>query len=101
MTIIKDPALEPFYIGKDAHCYTVYEVITPQAKYLEKGSEGKDYEKPVGHYSDFGMALKRVMKAQLNETDKVYNSVLSYIEEWSKIQEKITKLVSIEDNINK
>ena len=100
MTIIKDPLLEPFYIGKDAHCYTVYEVITPQKKYLEKGSKGLDYEKPVGHFSDFGAALKSVMKAQLNQTDKVYNNVQTYIAEWVKIRDKITKLVSIEDNIN-
>ena len=40
MTIIRDPLLEPYFIGKDAYCYTAYEVITPQKKYLEKGSLG-------------------------------------------------------------
>ena len=66
MTIIKDSLLEPYFIGKDAYCYTAYEVITPQKKYLEKGSEGKNYEKPIGHYSDFGSALTAIMKAKLN-----------------------------------
>ena len=37
MTIIKDELLEPYFIGKDAYCYTAYEVITPQEKYLDKG----------------------------------------------------------------
>jgi|TARA_B100001778_G_scaffold315249_1_gene301189 hypothetical protein len=100
MTIIKDPALEPFYIGKDAHCYTVYEVITPQAKYLDEGSEGKNYEKPVGHYSDFGSALKRVMRAQVNQTEKVYDSVQSYIDEWIGVNNKLNKLINIESRIN-
>ena len=68
MTIIRDPLLEPYFIGKDAYCYTAYEVITPQKKYLEKGSLGKDYEKPIGHYKDFGNALEAIMKHQLNET---------------------------------
>ena len=65
MTIIRDPLLEPYFIGKDAYCYTAYEVITPQKKYLEKGSLGKDYEKPIGHYKDFGNALEAIMKHPL------------------------------------
>ena len=40
MAKITDPKMEPYYIGKDTYCYTVYEVVTPQEKYLEKGSEG-------------------------------------------------------------
>ena len=47
MAKITDPRMEPYYIGKDTYCYTVYEVVTPQEKNLEKGSEGKNYEKPV------------------------------------------------------
>ena len=27
MTIIRDELLEPYFIGKDAYCYTAYEVI--------------------------------------------------------------------------
>jgi hypothetical protein len=100
MTTIKDQALEPFYIGKDSHCYTVYEVITPQAKYLEEGSEGKNYEKPLGHYSDFGSALKAIMRAQINRTDKVYESIQEYINEWIGVKDKIDKLINIEDRIN-
>ena len=41
MTIIRDELLEPYFIGKDAYCYTAYEVITPQKKYLAKGSKVK------------------------------------------------------------
>ena len=45
MTIIKDPLLEPFYIGKDAHCYTAYEEITPDPKYTDNGKVGEKYTK--------------------------------------------------------
>ena len=100
MITIRDPKLEPFYIGKDAHCYTVYEVITPQAKYLDEGSEGKNYEKPLGHYSDLGSALKAIMRAQINRTDKVYESIQSYIDEWIGVKEKINELFNIENRIN-
>ena len=35
-TIIKDPALIPFYIAKDQYCFTVIEVITPDEKNIGK-----------------------------------------------------------------
>jgi|TARA_R110002020_G_scaffold170180_2_gene359538 hypothetical protein len=95
MTIIKDDLLEPYFIGKDSHCYTAYEVITPQAKYLEKGSEGKNYEKPIGHYSDFGQALHSIMKAKLNRGDKEYSSVKEYLSEWNKIKKELQTLTEI------
>ena len=94
MAIIKDQILEPFYIGKDSYCYTVYEVVTPEAKNLEAGSEGKDYEKPVGHYSSFGNALLAAAKAKLNNKEEAYNSVGEYLAEWERIQQEIKTLVN-------
>ena len=35
MQTIKDKALKPYYIGRDSHCYTVYEIITPDAEIVE------------------------------------------------------------------
>jgi len=95
MATIKDPILEPFYIGKDNYCYTVYEVVTPDAKNLEKGSEGKDYEKPVGHFSSFENALVAAAKAKLNNRTEAYKSVSGYLTEWRDIQEQIKQLVNV------
>ena len=92
MTIIRDPLLEPYFIGKDAYCYTAYEVITPQKKYLEKGSLGKDYEKPIGHYSDFGNALEAIMKHRLNEKNGEYSSIQEYLDKWDKIKENLNNI---------
>ena len=97
MTIIKDDLLEPYFIGKDTHCYTAYEVITPQAKYLEKGSEGKNYEKPIGHYTDFGKALESIMKAKLNRGDKEFNSVKEYLAEWNTIKLELKTLTEFNE----
>jgi len=94
MTIIKDSLLEPFYIGKDAYCYTVYEVITPNADNLEAGSKGKDYEKPVGHYSHFGKALECVAKSKLNLKEE-YSSVKEYIETYNQLKKEIEQLTNI------
>ena len=33
ITTIRDPRIEPYFIGKDSHCYTVYETITPDVRY--------------------------------------------------------------------
>jgi len=93
MTIIRDPLLEPYFIGKDAYCYTAYEVITPQKKYLEKGSKGKDYEKPIGHYADFGNALEAIMKHQLNEKNGEYSSIQEYLDKWNKIKKNLSQII--------
>lgn len=94
MSKITDPKMDPYYIGKDSHCYTVYEVVTPQAKYLEKGSEGKDYEKPVAHFSNFGKALERVAKEKLNSNREHYTSVKEYIEEWNTIKNELSEILN-------
>ncbi len=92
MTIIKDDLLEPYFIGKDAYCYTEYEVITPQKKYLAEGSKGKKYEKPIGHYADFGSALEAIMKAQLNVKNGEYSSIQSYLDKWNEIKNNLNNI---------
>ncbi len=92
MSKITDPLLDPYFIGKDTHCYTVYEVVTPQEKYLEKGSKGKDYEKPLGHYSNFNSALQKVAKEKLHGNKDHYSSIKEYIEEWDQIIIELKKL---------
>ena len=92
MTIIKDDLLEPYFIGKDAYCYTAYEVITPQKKYLAEGSKGKKYEKPIGHYSDFGSALEAIMKAQLNVKNGEYSSIQEYLDKWNEIKDNLNNI---------
>ena len=67
MTIINDPQLEPYYIGKDSHCYTAYEKITPDPKYTQNGNGGEEYTKPIGHFSSFGSALRAIMKAKFTD----------------------------------
>lgn len=93
-TKITDPKMHPYYVGKDTHCYTVYEIVTPQEKYLAKDSEGKDYEKPVSHHSNFGSALHRVMKEKLNAKDTHYESVQEYIEQWNKIKDELSEILN-------
>ena len=91
MTIIKDPALEPFHISKDQYCYTVVETVIPDSKNLEKGSKGKAYEKPLGHFGSLTSALKKIVKAKV-ELKAEYGSILEYIAEYNQQKETINKL---------
>ena len=97
MAKITDPRMEPYYIGKDTYCYTVYEVVTPQEKYLEKGSEGKDYEKPVAHYKDFGNALHRVAKEKLNNEKDHYTSIKEYIDRWDELRKELKLIINYKE----
>lgn len=94
MTIIKDPALEPYYIGKDNYCYTVYEVVTPDEDNARTKGKGKVYEKPIGHYSGFGAALERVAKAKTTQKES-YDSVKDYLESWNNLKQQISKLTDL------
>jgi hypothetical protein len=91
MTIIKDPVLEPFHISKDQHCYTVVETVTPDSKNLEKGSKGKIYEKPLGHYGQFSQALKRIAVAKTDLKEE-YTSIMDYIKTYDQQVEIINEL---------
>ena len=98
-TIIKDPNLDPFYLSKDQYCYTVIEVITPEAKNLGRfgnggnKNEGKDYEKSLGHYSTVAAALKKIAKLKLDNKPE-YNSILEYINKWKEEKELMNELLN-------
>lgn len=90
--IIKDPKLEPFFIIRDKYNYSVMELITPQEKYLEKGSEGKPYEKAIGHYSSLAGALKKIARFKLDLPDRTYHSVKEYIDRHEALLNEMEKL---------
>jgi len=95
MQIIKDPVLKPYYIGRDSHCYTVYEVITPSGDRLRTAeSQGEDYEKPVAHYSHFGSALNKIAECQLHSGKENYNSVREYLDRWDELKSKLEILIN-------
>ena len=98
MSRITDPLLEPYFIGKDTHCYTVYESVAPKktraGDALKKGEKGTIYEKPHGHYSSFGSALQKIAKFQLHSKQEVYTSIKQYIERWDELLIELKKLRS-------
>ena len=92
-TIIRDPKIEPFFISKDSYCYTIYKMVTPNAKYTDGGKEGKDYQKAIGHYSNFGNALKALAKQKLNDNQS-YNSIKEYLQTFKNLEESLKTLIT-------
>jgi len=90
MTTIKDPILSPYHITRDNNGFSIVETVTPQAKYLEKGSEGKDYEKAVCYPSTLGGCLKKIAELKSN-TEKEYQSIREYLDEYKSIYSEIQK----------
>ena len=95
MTTIKDPVLDPYYVSKDNHGYTIYETVTPDSRYLEEGSEGKDYVKTICHPSTFGRCLTRIIEMKLNN-DTDYSSISEYLNRYNKISEKVKNAIKVE-----
>jgi len=94
LTIIRDPKIEPYFIGKDAYCYTVYQTITPDTKYTENNKPGKDYTKALGHFSSFGHCLKSIARNKVNDK-KSYESIKEYITMFQEVQEEINSLINL------
>lgn len=90
--IIKDPELEPFFIVRDKYNYSVMETIVPQKRYLEPGSEGKPYEKAIGHYSSLAGALKKIARFKLDLPDRTYHSIKEYIDRHEALLNEMEKL---------
>lgn len=84
---IKDEVLEPYYIGRDHYCYTVYETVNSTE------SPGKTYIKSWGHFGRLDAALKSVAKMQVHK-QKEFNSLKEYIDMWVDIQEKFNQTLN-------
>ena len=98
MTIIKDPILIPYHITRENHGFSVVETVTPQEKYLEKGSEGKDYEKALFYPSTLGGCLKKIAELKTN-TGEEYQSIREYLDEFTSVYNKIQETFKKEVNV--
>lgn len=88
ITTISDPLIEPFYISKDQHCYTVFENVS------SSGGSSKQYQKSKGHYSSFGACLEIIAQLKVEQKEN-FNSIKEYIAEWKQIKQKIKTLIEL------
>ena len=76
MNFIKDPVLGEYFIQIDDLNYSAFKTITPDS--------GKPYDSCIGHFSNLGMALKRIAEHQVRQ--KSYDSIKEFIEELKTVQ---------------
>lgn len=89
ITLIKDKVMEPYFIGKDHYCYTIYENVESSE------SPGKTYLKQWGHYTNLGSCLKGVAKMKISKV-KEFTSLNEYISAWTDLQEKFNQTINNE-----
>jgi len=90
ITTIRDARIEPYFITKDDHCYTVNISITPD----NLSKKNIIYVKPVGHYSSFGSCLKKIA-IELTNQNVNYDSIDSYLDVFYEIENKIKTLINL------
>jgi hypothetical protein len=96
-TIIKDPALEPFFLSKDQYCYTVFENIVPTNTSTRgrKSADGKEYQRAYGHYSKLSSAVNAVIKLKTDTKVNQYDSLTSYLDEIKQQEQQLKNLLKI------
>jgi hypothetical protein len=97
LTLIKDPLIEPYFIGKDANSYTVYESMKIGANNKGRGRKTRTTEgiKPISFHSTFDSCLTSIAKLKIDNRP-VYNSISEYVAEWRRVKEEINQIINIE-----
>ena len=97
LTLIKDPLIEPYFIGKDSSSYTVYETLMPGNNKKVRGRQTRSKEgiKPISFHSTFDSCLSAIAKLKIDNRP-VYDSISEYVAEWRRVKEEINQIVNIE-----
>lgn len=98
LTLIKDPLIEPYFIGKDANSYTVYEILMPgtnKKKGRGRQSRAKEGIKPISFHSNFASCLASIARLKIDNRP-AYNSISEYVNEWKRVKEEISNIVNLE-----
>jgi hypothetical protein len=94
--MIKDPAMEPYFIGKDANSYTVYETVYPGTNNKGRGRKTRSKEaiKTLSFHSSIGAALNSIAKLKV-EKRPMFNTIKEYITAWEQVRDEINQMVNI------
>lgn len=88
LTVIKDPNLEPYFITKDDHCYTVQMTVKPNANHFRTKGKGNEYVKPQTYWPNLSGALNWIAH-ELLHTKSQHESLTEVIEEFKSIEKRI------------
>jgi hypothetical protein len=83
LRFIKDPAMEPYYIQLDDHCY-----IAQKSTYSEAG---KEYQMTLGHYGNLNSCLEAMARDEAKLQS--YDSLKEFVNQYESVYEKFKNLV--------
>ena len=85
-TVIRDTAMEPFFITRSqTGGYTVFENVI-------KGENNTEYIKTISYPSTFGNALKVVAREMLNTEGQTF-SLKEYVDRWENVKSSLTSIL--------
>jgi hypothetical protein len=93
ITVIKDPLIEPFFIGRDLNCYTVYQTLFPGFNQNQRGrkTRAKESVKALAYYSNIGSCLSLIAHHKV-EMQPEFTSIKDYIDQLNQFKENINQL---------
>ena len=87
ITTITDPILDPYFITKDDHCYTVNVKVESDKDHFRSKGKSKTYSKSISYHARFDQALRWISDEQL------------YIKKKLDLNEFLTQFKNIRNNI--
>tara|TARA_R100000742_G_C4207660_1_gene34916 strand:- start:167 stop:478 length:312 start_codon:yes stop_codon:yes gene_type:complete len=93
LTLIEDPNMDPFFITKDEHCYTVNRRIKSNANHFRSTGKSKTYSKALTFHSKFEDALKRITEEQLH-TKEHYTNLSDFLNHFLTIENNIKTYIN-------
>jgi len=84
--IIKDKNLDPYYLSKDRYCYTIFKSRTKGKYYVSSDSK-------LGFYPKLGDVLKKISTIKVQEDQKEYTSINSYLQTFQNINDELKTLM--------
>lgn len=85
LRFITDPALEPYYIQLDDHCF-----IAQKRTFSEKGNE---YQNTVGHYNSLSNCLDAISRDSAKSRN--YNSLKEFVDTFEQKSEELKNAINV------
>ena len=97
LTLIKDPLIEPYFIGIDNNCYTIYESLKIGNNNKGRGRKTRTKEgiKSISYHITFESCLSAIAKLKIDNRP-IYDSISEYVTEWKRVKEEISQIVNPE-----
>ena len=84
---LRDPKLEPFFITVDDYCFTVKEIVSPDAAHFKSNGKRKEYERSLFYVPNLGMAISKIIDLKMGIKD--FKSLNEYLETYTIIKNEI------------